>query len=144
MRPGVAILALDDDGFVYLVREFRYALGRQSIEVVSGTIDKGEASLSAARRELHEELGIKAQEFVELGRLDPITSVLDAPTYLFLARGLEFGKKSPDGAEQIETLKFRLADALRMVDSNEITHAQSCALICMASRWLSAPAENCR
>lgn len=144
LRPGVAVLPLDEEGFVYLAREFRYALGRESIEVVGGTINEGEASTTAARRELHEELGIKAHELIDLGRLDPVTSIMDAPTYVFLARGLEFDRKSPDGSEQIETLKLKLDDAVRLVDLNKITHAESCALIFKAGRLISASAEDRR
>src|SRR4051812_8975783 len=59
MKPGVSVLAFDDDGYVYLAGEFRYAVGRESIEVVSGGIDGDESPLAAAKRELLEELGIQ-------------------------------------------------------------------------------------
>src|ERR1043166_6310072 len=65
MKPGVSVLALDDQ--VYLTREFRYAIERESIEVVSGEIDDDELALSAARRELREELGIEASEWIGRG-----------------------------------------------------------------------------
>lgn len=48
MRPGVAVLPVDDDGRVYLVHQFRYALGRESLEVVSGALEAGESALAAA------------------------------------------------------------------------------------------------
>src|SRR5689334_19856362 len=67
MKPGVSVLALDGDDQVYLTREFRYAIERESIEVVSGAIDDDELALGAARRELREELGIEASEWIELG-----------------------------------------------------------------------------
>src|SRR3954462_14665207 len=56
--PGVSVLALDDDGNAHLTEEFRYAVGRTSLEVVSGARDAAENPLDAARRELKDELGI--------------------------------------------------------------------------------------
>src|SRR5690349_13182721 len=60
MKPGVAVLPLDVDGRAYLTREFRYAVGRDSIEVAGGGIDAGESPQDAARREAREELGVEA------------------------------------------------------------------------------------
>lgn len=65
VKPGVSVLALDDEGTAYLAREFRYASGANSIEVVSGAIDDGEQPGDAARRELmsaHSSLAIRHQK----------------------------------------------------------------------------------
>ncbi|CAA9586221.1 MAG: hypothetical protein AVDCRST_MAG88-3978, partial [uncultured Thermomicrobiales bacterium] len=67
IQPGVAVLPVDRDGIAQLTRQFRYALGRESVEVVSGAIDEGEEPLEAARREAKEELGITAEDWVDLG-----------------------------------------------------------------------------
>ena len=75
MKPGVSVLALDESGFVYLTDEFHYAIGKDSIEVVSGAIDNIESSLDAAKRELEEELGIKAEEWIDLGEVNPFTTL---------------------------------------------------------------------
>ena len=56
VKPGVAILPLAEDGTSYLVRQFRYALGAESVEAACGGIDEGESAAAAARRELREEL----------------------------------------------------------------------------------------
>src|SRR5690348_4786672 len=58
MTPGVTALALDNDGFAYLIREHRYAIERYSVEASSGGIEPGEAPLQAAMRELKEETGL--------------------------------------------------------------------------------------
>ena len=75
-----------------MTKEFRYAVGQMSLEVVSGGVEEGEEPLAAARRELKEELGIEADEWVELGRVDPFTSMVLSPARLFLARKLHFGE----------------------------------------------------
>ena len=58
MVAGASVLPLDDDGFVYLTKEFHYAIEQDSIEVVSGAIDEGETAFEAAKREILEETGL--------------------------------------------------------------------------------------
>ena len=137
VKPGVSVLALDRDGTAYLAREFRYAIGANSIEAVSGAIDDGEQPLDSARRELKEELGIEAGEWIELGRVDPITSIIDSPSSLFLARDLTFKEKKNEGSERIEAVKVSLEEAARMVMESEITHGASCVLILRALAHVS-------
>ena len=139
IKPGASALALDADGAVHLIKEFRYAIGRESIEVVSGTIDDGEAPIEAARRELKEELGIEAADWVPLGRVDPMTSLIDSPASLFLARGLKFVEQEQEGSEVIEPVKIGLDEAVRMVMAGEITHGTSCVLILRAKHYLARP-----
>ncbi|HYE64901.1 MAG TPA: NUDIX hydrolase [Pyrinomonadaceae bacterium] len=136
IKEGASVLALDQDGFVYLTKEFRYALGRESIEVVSGAIDEGERPVEAAQRELREELGIEAAELIELGRVDPIPSMVDSPSHLFLAVSLKFKDQKQEGSEVIEPVKVKLEDAVRMAISGEITHGSSCVLILRANSYL--------
>lgn len=128
-QRGVAILPLDRDGTAFLTRQFRYALGRESVEVPSGAIDGNESPLEAARREAREELGIVAREWTDLGVIDLDTSIIRAPVWLYLARDLDFTATEREGTEQIATLKVPFDEALRMVLAGEITHAPSCVLI---------------
>ncbi len=139
MISGVSVLPLDDDGFVYLTEEFRYALGRDSIEAVSGGIDGSEKPLDAAKRELEEELGIHAQEWISLGVVNPFTSVVHSPAYLFLAKKLKFSTKNPEGTEIIKTKKMKIEDAIKMVLESKITHGPTCVLILKAAHYLKKP-----
>jgi len=136
MKNGVSILPLDDQGNVYLTQEFRYALKEQSIEVVSGGIDDGETPLIAAKRELKEELGIEAKEWVDLGVLNPFTSVIHSPAQLFLARSLQFSKTNREGTEVITVIKIPFQEAVDMVMKSRITHGQSSVLILKAKEYL--------
>lgn len=137
MKPGVSVLALDTDNFVYLTSEFRYAIGRDSIEVVSGGVDDGEEPLAAAKRELREELGIEAVEWSSLGLVNPFTSIIKSPAHLFLARGLSFFDVEREGTEIIEVIRLKLDEAVEMVMESEITHGPSCVLILKALRHLA-------
>lgn len=133
MKPGVSVLARDDDGSVYLTREYRYAIERESIEVVSGGVDERESTIEAARRELREELGLEAAEWTELGFVDPFTSAINSPAALFLARKLTVFDPTPEGTELIKVVRMALSDAVQMVLDGEITHGPSCVLLLKTS-----------
>ena len=94
VRRGVTVIAVDDDNVLHLTEEFHYAVGRWTLEGVSGGMETGEEPLQTARRELAEELGIEARDWTDLGTVDPITSSVDSPTRLFLARSLRHGRSA--------------------------------------------------
>jgi len=133
MLPGVSVLPLDKDGFVYLTREFHYAVGTDSIEVVSGAIDEEENAVGAGRRELLEELGIEAKEWIDLGYIDPFTTVVNSRDSMYLAKDLVF---KSEGEKGIGVMKVKLEEAIGMVYDSKITHGGSCVLILKAARYL--------
>jgi ADP-ribose pyrophosphatase len=137
LKAGISVLPLDDKGTVYLTEEFHYAAGRTMIEVVSGGIESDEDAQAAARRELQEELGITAGEWIDLGVCDPLTSVVVSPARLFLARSLSFGPTALEGTERIRCHAVPLAEAVQMVLDSHITHAPSCVLILKANHLLN-------
>jgi 8-oxo-dGTP pyrophosphatase MutT (NUDIX family) len=136
LNPGVAVLAITDDREVHLTRQFRYACGRECIEVVAGVIERDEDPRDAAKRELREELGIMAGEWTDLGALDPDTSILTGPARLFLARRLRETDTDPDPSEDIRRVTVSLDAAIQMVMNGSITHAPSCVAILKAARVL--------
>jgi ADP-ribose pyrophosphatase len=136
MKEGVAVLALDGEGFAHLVRTFRYAVGRESVETVQGGMEEGEEPAAAARRELKEELGIEAEEWVDLGLVDAITSQVYSPARLYLARGLTFGEPETEATESLQPLKIKFEEAVRMVSDGRVTQGISCALILKARLFL--------
>jgi len=137
IKNGSSTLAVEDNGDVWLVREWKYAIDRPSLEVVSGGIEPGEQPLDAARRELREELGLTAREWTPLGHVDPFTTMLACPNHLFVARGLKHVGRSPEEAEVMEIVRVPLAEAVRLVMAGGITHGTSCVLILKAA-WMDA------
>jgi ADP-ribose pyrophosphatase len=133
---GVAVLAVGDDGTAYFIKEFRYALGRENVEVVAGGVEDGEEMIDAARRELREELGIEAKEFVELGAVEYATSILKSASTLFLARGLTFTEKDEDASEIIETVKMPLEEAVSRSLGGDFVHATTALLVLRANAHL--------
>lgn len=69
---------------VYLTRQFRYAIGKESIEVVCGGIDdEGDEPLEVAKKELKEEAGIEADDWKFLGRVEMDSASVKYPLYLY-------------------------------------------------------------
>ena len=137
LKPGVSVLAIGDGDEVYLTSEYRYAIEQKSIEVVSGATEADETPEMTARRELREELGIEAGSWVDLGTVDPLTSLLRSPARLFLARELSFFEPNADDSEIIEMVRMKLNEAVEMVMDSKITHAPSCVLILKAHHLLT-------
>ena len=129
IKRGVSVLAVGDDQRVYLTREFHYAVGRETLEVVSGGIDVDESPLEAAQRELREEAGLVAANWQYLGWVDPFTASIDSPTALFVATGLTRAEQNLEGCETLEIEELAFADAVQAVLQSRITHAPSCAVI---------------
>lgn len=132
MKPGVCVLAIDEEENVYLTREFHYGVGRYSIEAVSGGIEPGEDPDLTAKRELQEEIGLQAEHWEHVGTIDPFTTIVVSPTRLYIVGGLSDAPKDPEGTEIIETVKMPLDQAVTMVEQGEITHAQTCVVLLQA------------
>lgn len=136
MKAGSSVLALTSERDVYLVREFKYAISKDSLETMSGALEEEESPLDAAKRELREELGLEAGQWINLGRVDPFTTIVHSPNYMFLALDLRVTRQSPDEGEVLHVLKIPLQEAVEMVIRGEITHSASCVLILKAERYL--------
>ncbi len=131
--PGVSVLPIDDDDFVYLTKQFRYQAGRETLEVVAGAVED-ETPMRAAKRELKEELGITAGKFTKFGKIQLDHSIIKSESTQYVARKLTFGTPEPDAVEKLKTVKISFRAAVEKVLNGEITHAPSCVLILKA--WL--------
>src|SRR6056297_389699 len=137
LKPGVCVIALDDEGYVHLTSEFHYGVGRVTLEGVSGGVEPGDAYEATAHRELEEELGIAAERLTSLGMVDPFTANVVSPTAMFLAEGLSFGEPAPEGTEQITRVTLSLEEAVDQVIHSQTTHGPSCLAILKTARLRS-------
>lgn len=134
--PIVSVLPVDEQGNVYLVRQWRYAWGEESWEAPAGRAEAGESPLEAAQRELAEEVGFAATEWIPLGCVRN-SAQIDVQIYLFLARALQPAVAERD-AEEADLIRHAvpLEEAVAAVMSGEIVHTTSIATILMAARFL--------
>ena len=127
-HPGaVAILALLDDGRVLLVRQFRYPLRRDFIEIPAGKLDHGESHLDTAKRELLEETGYVAAQWKRLGLVHNAIGYSDEGIELWQARGLEHRGQRLEPGEFLEVFTLPLAEARAMVRDGRITDVKTIA-----------------
>jgi ADP-ribose pyrophosphatase len=125
-HPGaVAMLALLDNGNLVMERQFRYPLRREFIELPAGKIDQGEDILVTAQRELLEETGYVASEWIHLTTAWPCIGYADERMEYFLARGLtHVGRKLDDG-EFLEVFELSLQDALEWIRQGKINDSKT-------------------
>lgn len=132
MKPGVTVLPFDDEGNVYLTEEYHYAVERLTVEGISGGIDAGETQLQAAKRELQEEAGFIASKWTYLGVVDPFTSVVYSPNFMYLAHNLKVAKTALEGTETMKIIKLPFEKVVSWALQSRITHAATVAVILKA------------
>ena len=110
-HPGaVAIVAVDKDGMVALVRQPREAARKQLLELPAGTLEEGEQPLDSARRELEEETGLTGGTWRELAAFYTTPGFCRERMHLFAAEGVQSGPASPEEDEQLELIRWRVRD----------------------------------
>jgi ADP-ribose pyrophosphatase len=136
-HPGAAAMVVYvDAATVLLVRQYRYPLARHFYEIPAGKIDPGETPLQAAQRELGEECGCQAAEWVPLTTIHPCIGYSDERIELFAARGLSDTGHAPDDGEFLEVVPTKLAEALRWVKEGKITDEKTIIGLLWADRFL--------
>ena len=122
---GVVILAVDDNNRAYMVRQFRYPIGRAMLEVPAGKIEKGEDPLEGAIRELREETGLTAEKLVYFGGTYPSPGFCDEQLHIYLALGITHGEACPDEDEFLEVVRVPLAVLVDDVLQGKITDGKT-------------------
>lgn len=134
---AVGVVPVTDDGKVIVERQFRYPLGRVITEIPAGKLDSfTEDRLSAARRELEEETGYTAKEWLELGDYYPTPAYCDERITLYLARGLAQGQRHLDEDEFLNFEAVPLAGLVEDVMAGRITDGKTQVAILKAARLL--------
>ncbi|MFA6179525.1 MAG: NUDIX hydrolase [Candidatus Methylopumilus sp.] len=137
LHPGaVVIVALLDNGNLVLERQFRYPLNRVFIELPAGKIDHGEDPLLTGQRELLEETGYSANEWVYLGLQHPCIGYSNEVIHIYLARGLVAGAHNRDEDEALHVIEASLEDCLGLVQRGEITDGKTIVALFWAEKYL--------
>ncbi len=133
---GVCILPVDENGVCTMVRQFRYPFGRMMLEAPAGKLEYGEDPQDCAVRELSEETGFTADEFIDLGAMCTSPGFSTEVLHIYLARGLHGGQTHPDEGEFLNQEKIPLKTLVDMVMRNEIDDGKTIAAVLKAERWL--------
>ena len=133
---GVCVAAVDGEGKITLVRQYRYPFGRALLELPAGKLEPGEEPLPAAKRELSEETGLEAGSWQLLGELYTSPGISSERLYLFLATELRRGEAHPDPNEFLDVEVMPLSELLRMVENGGICDAKTVAGALRAGRRL--------
>ena len=134
---AVGVIPVTGDGKVIIERQFRYPLNRVITEIPAGKLDSfTEDRLSAAKRELEEETGYTAEEWISLGDYYPTPAYCDERITLYLARGLKQGQRHLDEDEFLNFEAVPLADLVEDVMSGRITDGKTQVAVLKAARML--------
>ena len=133
---GVTILPLDDEGFVWCVRQYRYALGQSLLELPAGKLEPGEDPAACALRELEEETGFRAGVLTPLGCCYVSPGITTETIHLFLATQLQPGPSHPDEGELLEVERHRLSDLLAQVMDGSLCDAKTVCAVLKTARLL--------
>jgi len=137
-HPGaVAVLALLDNGNLLMERQYRYPPQREFIELPAGKIDDGEDILITAQRELLEETGYVADEWIHLTTAWPCIGYADERMEYFLARGLHHHGRNLDDGEFLEVFELALSDALQWIREGKINESKTIVGLFWLEKYLN-------
>jgi ADP-ribose pyrophosphatase len=139
---GAAVVAIDADGNVCMLRQYRHAAGGWIWELPAGKLEPNEPPQLTATRELQEEAGRRAERWDMLGRILSSPGVFDEIIYLYLARDLTSVPTEHEIHEAIEIHWLPWERALRMARSEEIIDAKTVAGLFRAQAILEQPVDE--
>ena len=126
---GVAILALDEQNNVSLVRQFRYPFGKLLLELPAGKLDEGEDHRVAAARELSEETGLEAGELTYLGCILASPGFCTEKLHMYLARDLSRAQSHPDDDEFLNIVTMPFEELVQKVMDGTLEDAKTVATV---------------
>ena len=135
---GVAVFAMDDQGRVALVRQYRYPMGEETLELPAGKLEPGEDPRDSGLRELAEETGLVPGTFEDMGCLYSSPGILAERIYLYFAKDLTQGPTHPDDGEFVETVWLPYQDLVDKARRGEIKDGKTLVGILKASFLLDA------
>ncbi len=135
---GVAVFAIDDQGRVALVRQYRYPMGEETLELPAGKLEPGEDPRDSGLRELAEETGLVPGTFEDMGCLYSSPGILAERIYLYFAKDLTQGPTHPDDGEFVETVWLPYQDLVDKARRGEIKDGKTLVGILKASFLLDA------
>ncbi len=133
-QGAVCVVPVTDEMEVIAVKQYRYPIGRVTIEIPAGKLDAGEEPLTAAKRELSEETGVECADIEYIGGLYPSVAYTDEIIHMYVAKNLVFGQAHTDDDEFLNVVKIPLKDFVDMVMDGKIQDSKTMAAILKVGR----------
>ena len=133
---GVAVVAVDDNGCVMMVRQYRYPMEEELLEIPAGRLEYGENHYDCAVRELSEETGCTARDIVYLGPIYPSPGFSRETLYIYLATGLVRGAAHPDEDEFLSVEAVPIDVLVGQIMAGEIKDGKTIIGILKAQKYL--------
>ena len=136
-HPGAsAIVAIDEDNRIIMEKQFRYALNDYLLEIPAGKLDAGEDPLVCAKRELEEETGIIASEWISLGTIATSPGFCNEVIHLYVAKGLSKGEIHWDEDEYVEVERYTFDELLQRIKDERIKDSKTLSALLLAMPYL--------
>ena len=136
-HPGAsAVVAIDEENRIIMEKQFRYALNDYLLEIPAGKLDKGEDPLVCAKRELEEETGIIASEWISLGTIATSPGFCNEVIHLFVAKGLSKGEIHWDEDEYVEVERYTFDELLQRIQEEKIKDSKTLSALLLAMPYL--------
>ena len=136
-HPGAsAVVAIDEENRIIMEKQFRYALNDYLLEIPAGKLDAGEDPLVCAKRELEEETGIIASEWISLGTIATSPGFCNEVIHLYVAKGLSTGEIHWDEDEYVEVERYTFDELLQRIKEEKIKDSKSLSALLLAMPYL--------
>ena len=136
-HPGAsAVVAIDEDNRIIMEKQFRYALNDYLLEIPAGKLDAGEDPLVCAKRELEEETGIIASEWISLGTIATSPGFCNEVIHLYVAKGLSKGKIHWDEDEYVEVERYTFDELLQCIKDEKIKDSKTLSALLLAMPYI--------
>ena len=136
-HPGAsAVVAIDENNRIIMEKQFRYALNDYLLEIPAGKLDKGEDPLVCAKRELEEETGIIASEWISLGTIATSPGFCNEVIHLYVAKGLSKGEIHWDEDEYVEVERYTFDELLQRIKEERIKDSKTLSALLLAMPYI--------
>ncbi|MCL5004169.1 MAG: NUDIX hydrolase [Patescibacteria group bacterium] len=134
---GVSVAAVSKRKEIFLVKQYRYAYGGYTFELIGGGVGTGERPLEAAKKELGEEAGLRADRWIKYNEIYAATESIKIKIHMFLAQGLHEATEKFHSENNMSVLKVPLEKAVSLVMDGKVPLASSAAGILMVNKIIN-------
>lgn len=133
-QKGVGIIAFDEDNKLWMVKQYRKAIDKVTLEIPAGLVESNELPIETAKRELQEEVGFYPEKISYLFDMHASPGFTNDKLSFFLADNLVKSELEQDEDENVEASLYEIDDLYNMIENGELTDAKSIIAILYAMK----------